>query len=64
MRYKLGDLISLFEAKNTNTTLNLSNLKGISIKKVFIETKADMTNVSLHNYLIVPPDAFAYVTIT
>jgi len=42
----------------------LGNLRGISIKKIFIDTKADMTDVSLNNYLIVPPDAFAYVTIT
>lgn len=64
MKYRLGDLISLSEAKNGGSDYDLSNLKGISIKKVFIETKADMTDVSLHNYLIVPPDAFAYVTIT
>lgn len=64
MKYKLGDLISISEEKNRDGTYNLNNLKGISIKKVFIKTKADMTDVSLHNYLIVPPDAFAYVTIT
>jgi len=64
MKYRLGSLISLNEIKNHDNTLDLSNLKGISIQKVFIETKADMRNVSLHNYLVVPPDAFAYVTIT
>ena len=64
MKYRLGSLVSLNEIKNHDNTLDLSNLKGISIQKVFIETKADMTNVSLHNYLVVPPDAFAYVTIT
>jgi len=64
MKYKLGDIISLSETKNSNSAYDLSNLKGISIKKAFIETKADMTDVSLHNYLIVQPDAFAYVTIT
>ncbi|MDR1641488.1 MAG: restriction endonuclease subunit S [Clostridiales bacterium] len=64
MRYRLGSLIALSEAKNTEGAYGLCNLKGISIKKTFIETKADMTDVSLHKYLIVPPDAFAYVTIT
>lgn len=64
MRYRLGDIISLHNQKNSDLSCGLSNLKGISIKKVFIETKADMTDVSLCNYLIVPPDAFAYVTIT
>jgi type I restriction enzyme S subunit len=64
MKYRLGDLITLSNVKNGNGVYNLSNLKGISIQKVFIETKADMTDVSLHNYLVVKPDAFAYVTIT
>jgi len=64
MKYKLGSLISLSDIKNSDNTYDLSNLKGISIKKVFIETKADMKDVSLHNYLVVQPDAFAYVTIT
>lgn len=64
MRFRLGDIISPYKQKNTDLSCGLGNLKGISIKKAFIETKADMTDVSLHNYLIVPPDAFAYVTIT
>jgi len=64
MKYRLGNLISLLETKNRDMSYNLNNLKGISIKKVFIETKADMTDVSLHNYLVVPPNAFAYVPIT
>lgn len=64
MKYRLGSLISLSETKNNDNAFDLSNLKGISIEKVFIQTKADMTDVSLRNYLVVPPDAFAYVTIT
>ena len=63
-KYKLRDLISLSEAKNTENELGLDNLKGISIKKRFIETKADMEGVSLKSYLVVPPNHFAYVTIT
>ena len=62
--YRLGNLISLSEAKNTDDNFGLENLKGISIKKRFIQTKADMEGVSLKSYLIVPPDYFAYVTIT
>ena len=64
MKYKLGTLIEQSEAKNNDNIYALENLKGISIKKVFIETKADMADVSLNNYLIVPPNSFAYVTIT
>ena len=43
---------------------DLEDVKGISIQKVFIETKADMTGVSLKPYLLVKPDCFAYVTVT
>lgn len=39
-------------------------MKGISIEKRFIETKADMVGVSLRPYYLVNPDAFAYVTVT
>ena len=63
-RYKLGDLIELCEARNENLRYGINDVKGISIQKVFIETKADMTNVSLKPYYLVQPDAFAYVTVT
>ena len=63
-KYKLGELIQLSEAKNVDNKYDLESLKGISIKKRFIETKADMDGVSLKSYLIVPPDHFAYVTVT
>jgi type I restriction enzyme S subunit len=60
----LGEYIELSEQKNGDNQHNLSHLKGISIQKLFINTKADMDNVSLSPYLIVPPDYFAYVTVT
>lgn len=43
---------------------NVDSVRGISIKKEFIYTKADMTNVSLNPYLVVRPNYFAYVPIT
>lgn len=63
-RYKLGDLIELCEAKNETLQYSLEDVKGISIQKIFIETKADMTDVSLKPYYLVQPDDFAYVTVT
>lgn len=42
----------------------VDSVRGISIKKEFIDTKADMTNVSLNPYLLVKPDSFCYVPIT
>lgn len=63
-RPKLGDLIELCESKNEDLQYSINDVKGISIQKKFIETKADMTDVSLTPYLLVRPDDFAFVTVT
>ncbi len=63
-KYKLGELVVLCDERNTNGTYTLDNVKGISIKKSFIETKADMEGVSLHPYILVKPNSFAYVPTT
>lgn len=63
-KYKLGDLLELSEDRNEDLEYGINDVKGISIQKVFIETKADMTGVSLHPYYLVKPDDFAYVTVT
>lgn len=62
--YKLGDLIELSDDRNSDGAYGIDDVKGISIKKVFIETKADMSGVSLTPYILVKPDYFAYVTVT
>lgn len=63
-KIKLGKLIGLSEDKNTDNLYSLEDVKGISIQKKFIETKANMEGVSLTPYLLVKPDDFAYVTVT
>ena len=63
-KYKLGDLLKFVDSRNENLEYGINDVKGISIQKIFIETKADMTNVSLKPYYIVRPDDFAYVTVT
>ena len=63
-KYKLGELIQLEDGRNTNDLYNIKDVKGISIQKKFIETKADMQGVSLLPYILVKPDFFAYVTVT
>lgn len=63
-KYKLGQLIELCDDRNSDNTYTLADVKGISIKKEFIETKADMAGVSLTPYFLVCPDSFAYVTVT
>lgn len=63
-KYKLGKLIEMSDERNECLEYGLENIKGISIKKEFIETKADMEGVSLKPYKIVKNDYFAYVPIT
>lgn len=63
-KYKLGDLITLCENRNDDLKYEINDVKGISIKKDFIETKANMEGVSLKPYYLVNPDCFAYVTVT
>lgn len=63
-KIKLGKLITLSEEKNTDNKYSINDVKGISIQKKFIETKADMAGVSLRTYMLVRPGDFAYVTVT
>ena len=63
-KYKLGDLIELCDERNHNEQFSLESVRGISIQKCFIKTKADMEGVSLKPYILVKPDSFAYVTVT
>ena len=62
--YKLGELIEPSDERNSDGKYGIDDVKGISIQKIFIETKADMAGVSLSPYLLVKPDYFAYVTVT
>lgn len=64
IKYKLGDLLELQDARNDDLRYGIDDVRGISIQKIFIETKADMEGVSLHPYYLVKPDSFAYVTVT
>lgn len=63
-KYKLGELIEQCDIRNEELYYTLEDVKGISIQKVFIQTKADMQDVSLRPYKLVQPDDFAYVTVT
>ena len=63
-RYKLGDLIRQSDERNKDAFYSLKDVKGMSVQKVFIETKADMENVSLKPYKLVRKNYFSYVTVT
>lgn len=56
--------IELSEDKNDNLEYGLESVRGVSIEKKLIDTKADMNGVSLKPYYLLRPDEFAYVTVT
>lgn len=60
----IGKYLELSEENNEDLKYGLNNVRGISIEKKLIETKADMTGVSLKPYCIIKPTEFAYVTVT
>ena len=61
---KLGTCIAVCEEKNEERQYGIDDVKGVSIEKKFIDTKANMEGVSLRPYAIIKPDEFAYVTVT
>lgn len=63
-RRKLGSYISMCENKNDDLVYGIDAVRGVSIEKKFIDTKANMEGVSLKPYVIVNPNEFAYVTVT
>jgi type I restriction enzyme S subunit len=60
----IGQHIVLSDSRNSDLKYGATDVKGISIEKRFIETKADMRGVPLRLYKLVKPDSFAYVTVT
>lgn len=61
---KLSPYISISEFHNEDLKYGIDDVRGISIEKKFIDTKADMQGVSLKPYAVVNPNEFAYVTVT
>lgn len=61
---RLGDLIEQVDERNCHEKLGIESVRGISIEKKFISTKADMEGVSLSPYLLVKPNYFSYVPVT
>lgn len=63
-KVKVGEYVELCDERNSDNHYTLNDLRGISIQKKFIDTKADMQGVSLTPYVIVKPDYFAFVPVT
>ena len=61
---KLKNYIKETDIRNSSGKYTLDNLRGLSIEKIFIPSKANMNGVSLLPYKIVKPSQFCFVTIT
>lgn len=61
---KIGNYIEVSDKKNEELYYNVDDVRGISVEKRFIHTKADLSGVSLKPYYIVEPNEFAYVPVT
>ena len=60
----IGRYLELVESRNDDLQFGLEAVRGVSIEKQLIETKADMNDVDLRPYFLLPPDSFAYVPVT
>lgn len=55
---RLGDYIEESENRNTDSSINL--VRGVSIQKVLIETKANMTDVDITKYKVLNKNEFVF----
>ena len=61
---EIGPYINEYDIRNKETLYKLEDVRGISIEKKIIDTKANMDGVSLSPYKIFEKGTFCYVTIT
>ena len=61
---KLGDYIEQTDIRNSTLSFTYENLKGLSINKNLIPTKANTNELDLKNYKIVRHNEFTYCTVT
>lgn len=59
-KYKLGELIELVEETNSQGTYGPKDVRGMTITKEIIPTKADVANTDLQKFLVVHPDEFVF----
>lgn len=59
-KYKLGELIELVEETNSDELFGPDDVRGMTITKEIIPTKADVANTDLRKFLVVHPDEFVF----
>ena len=58
--HKLGELISQTENRNTDLRFGIEDVRGMTITKEVIQTKANLSGNDLSKFQIVEPGAFIY----
>ena len=61
---EIGQYIEPVDERNEDGAHTIEDLRGLSVEKKFIASKANMDGVSLLPYKIVRPNQFCFVTIT
>lgn len=61
---RLGDYIEQCDERNTKGMYSVDDVRGISIEKRIIDTKANMDGVSVTNYKLYRTNYFCYVPVT
>ena len=58
--FLLGELIELTTETNTDNKYKANDVKGMTITKELIPTKADVSNTDLSNFLVINPGEFVF----
>lgn len=61
---EIGPMIEPCDERNTNGNYDVDTVRGVSIEKRLIPTKADMDGVSLKSYKVLQPREFCVVPVT
>lgn len=59
-KYKLGELVELVTDTNSNLKYGPNDVKGMTITKEVIPTKADVEGADLSKYIVVSPNEFIF----
>lgn len=59
-KYFLGDLLDLITETNSENKYNVDDVRGMTITKEIIPTKADVSNTDLSKFFVVHPGEFVF----
>lgn len=59
-KYKIGELIELTTETNSDNLFGAEDVRGMTITKQIIPTKADVSNADLSKFLVIRPQEFVF----